>query len=65
MLTKVQLPLPAPAASSSGADADFRYLQPYVVPTTDANGKTTMSTEYNSFGISGDAAAGADASQAR
>jgi hypothetical protein len=65
LLPKVQLPLPAPAASASGADADFRYLQPYVVTTTNSAGQTTKTTEYNIFGISGDAAAGADASQAR
>jgi hypothetical protein len=65
LLPKVSLPLPAPAASSSGADANFRYLQPYVVSTTSAAGQTTQSTEYNIFGISGDAATGADAAQAR
>ena len=66
-LPKVPLPLPAPAASSSGSNAAYRYLQPYIVPTTDPGTGAVIAnrTEYNVFGISGDAAAGADAAQAR
>ncbi|KAL9610371.1 MAG: hypothetical protein Q9167_004911 [Letrouitia subvulpina] len=66
-LPKVALPLPAPVASASGANAMYRYLQPYVVPIIDqATGANLGNrTEYNVFGISGDAAAGADAAQAR
>lgn len=66
-LPKVALPLPAPVASASGANAMYRYLQPYIVPTIDQATGANLGdrTEYNVFGISGDAAAGADAAQAR
>ena len=64
---KIALPLNAPVASASGGDAKYRYLQPYVVSVPDlATGAVaTTTTEYNVFGISGDAASGADAVQAR
>ncbi|KAL8672154.1 MAG: hypothetical protein Q9168_003377 [Polycauliona sp. 1 TL-2023] len=66
-LPKVSLPLPAPAASASGSNAAYRYLQPYLVPLTDPGTGALISnkTEYNVFGISGDAAGGGDAANAR
>ncbi|KAL8692919.1 MAG: hypothetical protein Q9218_002145 [Villophora microphyllina] len=64
---KVALPLPAPVAAADGADAIYRYLQPYVVPSVDPTTGANLGdrTEYNIFGISGDAAAKGDAAQAR
>ncbi|KAL8832472.1 MAG: hypothetical protein Q9191_000242 [Dirinaria sp. TL-2023a] len=64
---KIALPLPPPAAAADGADAIYRYLQPYVVPTIDPTTGANLGdrTEYNVFGISGDAAAKGDAVQAR
>ena len=67
MLPKVSIPLAAPAASSSGANAMYRYLQPYLVedPQDSDGDGSKLVTRFNVFGISDDAASGADAGHAR
>jgi len=74
LLPKLSIPLAAPIGSAGGAKASYVWLQPYLVSAgKDADGTdldpdgdgTKETTRFNVFGISDDAASGADAAMAR
>ncbi|KAL5083900.1 hypothetical protein Trisim1_000809 [Trichoderma cf. simile WF8] len=64
-LPTVQFPLASPTAAANGADAKFLYLQPYMVPVDDKSPQGATTTRYNPFRIDSQAAAGADAHEAK
>jgi hypothetical protein len=61
----VPIPLAPPAGSASGAGAAYRWLQPYWAPADPKKPGVDMGSRFNAFPVAADAAAGADAVDAR
>lgn len=67
-LPKMTLPLRVPFGAMNGGSAKWRWLQPYIVDegvVDDGKENDVLVTRFNAFGVSDDAATGADAVQAR